>query len=339
MKYAFLTPTFFPHSGIDRVVEIKAKQYLALGHSVKIITLKSSISSEIPVIILGLPKNLFLQRIYRLFFFFDKRTINKALTILKEADRIECHFYPMSIIGLAAKKRFNKTYFYYDYGVPPVSSFPGFLEKLYIVVFKLFSAFYAKRADHIVTISRYLTKNYPKRFQPKISVQYIDIDHHRFHPGISGQKVRDLYELSSDPIVLFVGRISPHKGLHLLIKAFSLCRQKIPNAKLIIVGKSSFPVYENKLRRMSDRNVIFAGFVKDEDLPEYYAACSVYATASLWEGYDMPLAEAQACGKRAVTFDIGSHNEVIDHKTGILVKKDDINGFAQALIQQMSHAT
>lgn len=341
MRYALLTPTFLSHSGIDRAVEEQAKDLSSQGHNVKIFCFEGmpSIIKNVSVVSWGMPKSLLVQRIYRLFFFLYKQKIHKAVEDLRDIDEIFCHFYPMSIIGLAAKKRFKKTYFYYDYGVPPLFSFAGFFEKLYILIFKFFADFYAKRADHIVTISKYLAQNYPKSLQSKITVQYIDIDHQRFHPRISGQKIRDLYGIGSDPVILFVGRISPHKGIHLLIKAFSLCEQKIPNAKLIIVGKSSFSRYENKLRKIAGPNVIFAGFVQDFDLSEYYAACTVYATASLWEGYDMPLVEAQACGKPVVAFEVGSHKEVIDNKAGILVKKNDINGFAQALIKQITNAS
>lgn len=79
-----------------------------------------------------------------------------------------------------------------------------------------------------------------------------------------------------------------------------------------------------------DPNIIFAGFVPDEELPNYYAACDVYATCSLVEGFNMPLVEAQACGKPVVAFDIGPHKEVV--KNGILVPEGHLNEFGEALI-------
>ena len=65
-------------------------------------------------------------------------------------------------------------------------------------------------------------------------------------------------------------------------------------------------------------------------LPYYYAACDIYTTASLWEGFNLPAAEAQACGKPVVAFSICSHPEVV--KKGVLVKKKDINRFSKAII-------
>ena len=75
--------------------------------------------------------------------------------------------------------------------------------------------------------------------------------------------------------------------------------------------------------------------MSDKELPYYYAACDVYATASLWEGFDMPLVEAQACGKPVVAFDIGPHKELINEK-GILVQPKNIAQLSKALEEVLS---
>jgi len=92
-----------------------------------------------------------------------------------------------------------------------------------------------------------------------------------------------------------------------------------------------FEIYFRKLKNMSDNDVIFTGFVPDKLLPQYFAACDVYVTASLWEGFNLPAAEAQACGKRVVAFDIGPHSEIV--KKGVLVKKENTKEFAEAVIK------
>jgi len=72
----------------------------------------------------------------------------------------------------------------------------------------------------------------------------------------------------------------------------------------------------------------------------YYAACNVYATASLWEGFDLPLEEAKMCGRRVVAFDIGAHRERIKNiNDGILVPAGDVALLAKAvqdLVLQMT---
>jgi 1,2-diacylglycerol 3-alpha-glucosyltransferase len=105
------------------------------------------------------------------------------------------------------------------------------------------------------------------------------------------------------------------------------------NVKLLIVGKPTFHGYYSQLKKSANKNVIFKESVDDKELPYYYAACDLYITASLWEGFDLPAAEAQACGKRVVAFDIGSHPEVV--KNGILVDKKDKLAFAKAIIKEL----
>ena len=87
------------------------------------------------------------------------------------------------------------------------------------------------------------------------------------------------------------------------------------------------------LNKISNDSVIFTGPVPDEEVPYYYAACDVYATASIWEGFDMPVAEAQNCGKPVVAFDVGPHREVIKSgKLGKLVPTKDTKAMATAIL-------
>jgi len=103
---------------------------------------------------------------------------------------------------------------------------------------------------------------------------------------------------------------------------------------LVIVGRHTYDYYSKELKEKCDSSVIFAGYVPDEELPQYYAMCDIYATCSLWETYNIPLAEAQICGKTVVAFDIGPHREVID-ENGVLVEKGNIEKFAEACIHKL----
>ena len=98
----------------------------------------------------------------------------------------------------------------------------------------------------------------------------------------------------------------------------------------MIIGKPTFPNYYKKIKKLANKNVIFKEFVDDKELPYYYAACDLYVTASLWEGFNLTIAEAQACGKKVVAFDVCSHPEVV--KNGVLIKPNNIDEFANAII-------
>ena len=192
----------------------------------------------------------------------------------------------------------------------------------------------AKKADSAISISKFSQKSLLKEVGLKSEVVSNVIDNKRFHFGLNGSLVREELALGDNPVILFVGSIRPPKCIHLLIESFNIVKRNIPNAKLVIIGVITFGKYYEKLKKMSDNSVIFAGYVSDDELPSYYAACDVYATASLWEGFNLPLAEAQACGKPVVAFDIGPHKEVVDEgKTGLLVRPKDSEALADAIVK------
>lgn len=332
MKIAILTPTFSHFSGIDRLVEIKSEDFIKKGHKVDIFTLSASIKpKKAGLYVLGMPKNHFLERIYRLFMFLDIKKIKKYVNILKNYDMIISHLYPMNILAYKAKKKNKKLkYIYHNAGVGITETY-SFFERIYLKIFNFLNNKTIKNCDSAISISNFLKDVLKKETSIDSKVEYVPIDKKRFHKGISGKKIRELYNLKKEPVFLYVGRISPHKGVHLLIKSFKLVQKKYPKSKLIIAGKHTFPSYTKKLKKMANKNVIFAGFVPDNELPYYYATCDIYTTASLWEGFDMPTKESQVCGKPVVAFDIGSHPEVV--KKGILVKEKDVVGFAKAVIK------
>lgn len=332
MKIAILTPTFSHFSGIDRLVEIKYKDYLKKGHKVDIFTLSASIKPEkAGLYILGMPKNPLLERLYRLFMFLDIKKIRKYTNILKSYDIIISHLYPMNILAQKAKKKNKKLkYIYHNAGVGITETY-SFFEKLYLKIFNYLTNKTIRNTDEITSISNFLKKELKKETGMDSKVEYIPIDKKRFNKGISGKRVREKYKIKDEPILLYVGRISPHKGIHLLIEAFKLVQKHYPEAKLIIVGKHTFPKYSEKLKKLANKSIIFAGFIPNKELPYYYAACDIYTTASLWEGFDIPIVEAYHTGKPSIAFNIGSHPEVL--KKGILVKNNDIKGFSEAIIK------
>ena len=336
MRIAVLTPTFFEYSGIDRVVELQVKELVKnKKNKVSVVCFDGNIKVPgVQVIKIGITKSGLFSRIYRLLFFLDFPKRSKVGKMLSTYDIIHTHFYPMSVLAYDAKRR-NKTVNVteHDYGVATPALFSSFHERFYLRVFKKFSYHYMKKADRVITISHYLAGVLKDEAGIKSDVQHIKIDSHRFKKGISGERIRKKLNLGNAPVCLYVGRLSPHKGIHLLIDAYKRAKKKIPNLKLVIGGKATFGGYRDQLmaQKGDDEDIIFSGFVSDEELPEYYAAADVYTTATRWEGFDMPIPEAAACGTPTVAFDLCSHPEVTTN--GILVKENDIPAFANAIVK------
>lgn len=335
MRVAILTPTLWYSSGIDRVVEKQAKNLLQKGNRVIILTLDAQIRvSIVEVVVLGMPKNLFWQRVYRLLFFCDLPKIIFCLKKLNGVEVVFAHQYPMTIIAVLSHI-FNKTkYVYYNYGIAPARLFTSIFERIYIILFAFLTKLSLVNVQQVISISRYLAREFKKETGKESLVEYPQIDKARFKPGISGMSTRKRYNLKKSPVILYVGRISPHKGLDLLLEIFGIVKKNINNVRLLIVGKHTFGDYSHLLREKAREigSITFCREVSDKELPSFYAAADLYATCTLWEGFDLPIVEAQAMRKPVVAFDVGPHKEIANQET-ILVPVGDKQKFAEACLK------
>ena len=345
MKVAILTPTFSQFSGPDRVVLNEASELASKGNDVTILCFKTDFDTarlppKISVEVLGMPSKPLLERIYRLLFFLDVPKVMTLVEKLSHFDEAISFLYPMTLPAMIAKKRMKQRlqYVYYDVGVAYPALFERLSEKIYMNVFALFTRMTVKNADAAISISKFLSGELKKETGLHSSVKYVAIDIKRFNSHTIATRKKEIAAVTkkhglTKPTLLYVGRISPHKGVHLLLEAFAIVREKHPAATLVIVGKHTFPEYSKQLQQRAKEigGVTFAGFVPDEDLPAYYGSCDVYVTASMWEGFNIPIVEANAVGKPAVAFRIGSHPEVL--KKGTLIEKGDVAAFAAAVAQ------
>ena len=335
MRIAILTPTFSQFSGIDRVVEQEANDFMEQGNDVTIFCFKAEMKTNAKVIEIGMPKNQTLERIYRLFFFVDLLKIKMIVDQLQYFDKVICHQYPMTILGKVAKEKYDIHYTYHDAGVATPELFNSFVEKTYMRMFRFFTNKTINNTDNVISISKYLSDVLYKETGLKSTVEYVKIDKNRFNKDVEKGIVREKYKLGDSPIYLHISRISPHKGIHLLIQAFNDVLKQMPNAKLLIVGKETFGAYTKQLKKLAEKvnkdAIIFTGFVPDEELQYYYADCNCYCSASQWEGFNMPLVEAQECGKKVIAFNLCAHPEVV--KNGILVEFNNIKKFSEVMIK------
>jgi glycosyltransferase involved in cell wall biosynthesis len=333
-KVAILCNTFCGNSGVDRVVFQQAERYAREGKCVTIFSFECDMSppNGVNLRVISRPHNYILERIWRLLV---PTNIIKMATMylnLKDFSEIYSHHYPWNWWAFIAKTLNGSKYIYYYHHLNPPESYDKAFQRLYVHILNFLTKWTARGADTAISISRFSQESLLREFGMKSKIIENEIDESHFKAKIDDRYVRLKYGLNDDPLILFVGGIRPPKCVHLLIDAFYILKQTVPNAKLIIVGSGQSSDYYNKIREMSDASIIFAGYVEDNELPYYYAACNVYATASLWEGFNLPLEEAKMSGKRVVAFDIGAHRERIkDLSDGILVPAGDITLMAKAI--------
>src|SRR3989338_8999756 len=190
MKIAILTPTFSHYSGIDRVAEQQALEYSKKGDKVAVFALEADIKPRgFELVILGMPKNLFFQRLYRLFFFLDFGKISKTASKLSDYDMVISHFYPMNFIASKAKEKYGIKYVYHNHGIGYSGLFTGIFEKLYIKLFSFFNKKSLKNADECVSISKFMQSELKKETNLDSTVVYNKIDS-RFRKGINGNSIR-----------------------------------------------------------------------------------------------------------------------------------------------------
>jgi glycosyltransferase involved in cell wall biosynthesis len=339
LKIAVISTTLYRHQGADRVMWHLADDLSRQGHEVTLFIFKGQMAppANVQMVTMGMPAGFLRERLFHLFFPLSICLNIKYARILKGFDQIFTGPYPSSWLAYMAKKCYGKKYTYYFYHFNLPGFIPGLLARNYTRLHVFMEKWTLARADNVITISQFSKKSLESFYNGPIEVVYCTVDCQRFNPELDGSRIRDKYGLKDQPVILCVGQLIPSKGMHLLIEAFNRVKVDTPDAKLLIVGKAVFPDYLNKLRALAGYSVIFAEDATDDEMPYYYAACDVYATATLWEGFNIPLAEAQACGKPVVAFDTGPHPEVIEPGvTGILVTPGDIVALSGAVIKLLN---
>lgn len=124
------------------------------------------------------------------------------------------------------------------------------------------------------------------------------------HLGVS-EEFKVLNEIEKDEETIgFVGDIHPRKRLDFLLEGFALLTKDRPNARLIVIGSNVAEyLYEERMRlvRLIDklgvaRNVSFVGRVDGKQLVESYNRMKVLVLPSEYEGFGLPILEAERCG-------------------------------------------
>jgi len=142
----------------------------------------------------------------------------------------------------------------------------------------------------------------------------------------------------SAPVVLFVGRLVAEKGVGFLIQAFHEVVKKIPDAKLVIMGKGPKETeLKNLQRRLQTRNVFFIGRVENRFMPNVYVGCNVVVAPSLREPFGNVVLEAMACGKPVIGSYVGGMKDTIVHgETGYHVPPGNTKMLRDFLLKLLS---
>lgn len=172
-----------------------------------------------------------------------------------------------------------------------------------------------RRADKLIAVSEATRDDLIKKLSAtpeKISVVYEGVGWKIEPASISLNQIeqaRTKYSVLF-PYVLFVGTIQPRKNLVSLIQAFHKVLQNAevlklyPSMRLILIGRKGWlnsSIYEEPARLGIDDKVVFLGHVPDSETAALMKSASCFAFPSLFEGFGVPILDAQSYGTPVIT--------------------------------------
>lgn len=192
-----------------------------------------------------------------------------------------------------------------------------------------------KAASCIISNSKY----YLGEFYGRIPVSVIPygVDTKRFSPKANGEKVRESLGIDKNKVILFaLQRLVKVKRVDILIKSFKYILEVNKDVFLVIGGKG---YEEQSLKTLAKKigvydNVIFTGYISEQDIPNYFAMSNVFVFSSPNETFGIVIAQGMASGKPIVAINSTAIPEVVDNcENGLLVESLNPKEFAAAVIK------
>lgn len=195
----------------------------------------------------------------------------------------------------------------------------------------------------------------------EIDLPIIDnpVDETKFFPDLTrGEELKNNLNLKNKFIVLFVGRISPDKGIIYLLKALSLILEKEPSSNIVVViGGAPGLEKDNLLNYIKENDLEkfakFLGYIKDEEIRAIYNMADIFCAPSVTftgettnylkasnnldltvSTTPMTAVEAMACGKPIILTNVPGSKEVVeDNFNGLLIPEKDPQALAETILK------
>ncbi len=168
----------------------------------------------------------------------------------------------------------------------------------------------ARRARRLIAVSEHAAAESARLLG--VSRERIDVIYHGVDPvfrPLPDDEVAAFRQRRGLPerFVFFVGTLEPRKNLVRLVEAFA--RVHDTQVGLMLAGGKGW-LYDELFARVEtlglSKRVIFPGYVMSEELPLWYNAATILAYPSVYEGFGLPVLEAQACGTPVLTSNVSS---------------------------------
>lgn len=207
----------------------------------------------------------------------------------------------------------------------------------------------ARHADYAIVHSNFMRQELAQRYEfpsERTFILPLAIDHQRFKTGPASAAVRQRYHLPEGRVLLYVGRMAGNKRIALLVQSLGYLKGDFPDLRLVLVGDKESPPYAPFVAAAQEMatqlgvksDVVFTGQVSDADLPDFYRLADVFVTASLHEGFGMPVLEAMASGVPVVASRATALPETVG-EAGILFEPGDPEDLAAQVRRLLADPT
>jgi glycosyltransferase involved in cell wall biosynthesis len=191
----------------------------------------------------------------------------------------------------------------------------------------------ARKSRHIITPTEYVRQDVSERLGiplDKITATYEAAD------VVEGEIKK--YEQPFKEFILYVGQQSDYKNIKRLGDAHQKLLEKHPDLGLILVGNKNISALktETYFKEKDYKNILFTGFVDDDQLAWLFKNCRTYAFPSLMEGFGLPGLEAMAYGAPVASSNATCLPEVYD-KAAHYFNPIDSNDIARAIEDILSN--
>jgi glycosyltransferase involved in cell wall biosynthesis len=218
-------------------------------------------------------------------------------------------------------------------GRPYISTCHGFFKP------KFFRRLFPCWGERVIAISQQVSDHLRDDFkveEEKIRVIHNGIDLNRFPTQDLKAKsaAKEKFGLNDAKVIGIIARLSDVKGHIYLIEAMQKVLEKIPDARLLIIGEGKEKRKLNDLvKHLGIANSVFF-MASVEDTFEALSAMDVFVMPSLKEGLGLSLIEAMACGIPVIGSSVGGIKTLIrDGENGLLVVPADSDGLSQAILE------
>lgn len=204
----------------------------------------------------------------------------------------------------------------------------------------------AKKSDHILTVSKSSCNDIVKYLGVKpekitITLNATDKNIFRKYTRDEIEPVITHYRLHYKEYLLFVGTIDyPGKNIKTVIEAFFNLRRRgeLEGKRLVIIGKNGFNsqvIYDYVNASEFKDEVIFTGYLKDEDLPKYYAGAAIMLYLSFFEGFGLPVLEAMSCATPVICPNTSCFPEIVE-ELDVTVTPTDVRETEEKIVKILS---